>query len=198
MTDPGGSSTEALAVRLALVLPDQLQDQARHLILERLLPALTQGSESVDLEVIADQAEDLIRREVVGQPDPLAALRNVALRQQLQGWLRISLHLAAARYLADHPGAADQVPPGWAGLVPDPIPPAEEVRDAASSALHSFEDWRAHGEDEQAEGEATSSHLLLIQANLGAARGGRFDSPLGPLADFLRAVGEPVDVPHLF
>jgi hypothetical protein len=162
------------------ILPAQLADLASHPQPLKLARAVYQRLAAELDETPADQR--------------MAALEDRVQRTRFQRLDRHALSLAIARYLLDHPDAAQS------GKLDTWINPTVST-------------WRARSRDElTAEAEATLEQVQRLQDEiaastpalwnqlrasflrtrmaLGSARTGSFETAAGPLADFLRAAGE--------
>jgi hypothetical protein len=110
--------------------------------------------------------------------------------------LTASLSLAVARYLSDHPEAAPRAG-AWldADVERRRAEPLEELEEEAGERLDALEDWKEQAREDDPEAWETGRVAYLqAQLNLQSARSGSFATASGSLADFLRSVGETVDV----
>lgn len=115
---------------------------------------------------------------------------------EIQEQLAASLRLAVARYLKEHP---DAVPEAGVWVDNDVeatmAQPVEALRLKAADRLEALEDWKERAQDEDpAAWDIGRVDYLQAQLNLQSAQSGSFATASGSLADFLRSVGEEVDV----
>ena len=104
---------------------------------------------------------------------------------------RRALALAIARYVNTHPSANQQAQ-GWLddderSLLTDS---AAELEAKASDELDSLERWVTHAREDREQWETVRVSAVQARLTLQSARTGSFESATGPLADFLRDVGE--------
>jgi hypothetical protein len=182
----GTPSPEKLAGRLARALPDADREDGQRLA-ERVFAG--KDSRSAAQRAYAEAAEAL---EGAAPPQRLEQLRALAAVAGIRSAAREALRLGVARYLADHPGT-DPGPP-W---VRDDVIAwrdrgAEAIAAEAERRLAELEDWRRAAERTDA-WETRRVEYNQARWTLQSARSGAFGSAAGPFADFLRAVGEPVD-----
>lgn len=107
-----------------------------------------------------------------------------------------ALSLAVARYLHDHPEAAQKVNSAW---IDDEVErwrtrDADEIGDEATHRLEVLEPWVEEAQREDPElFETRRLDSVHARMALQSARSGAFGTAAGPLADFLTEAGEQPD-----
>jgi hypothetical protein len=185
----GTPSAGKLADRLARALPEGDRDAGRRLLAERILgPRLESASRKTAQRAYEEAAEMLAGAAPGERMERLETLAGAAEMREHAGE---SIALAVARFLVDHPDAEagaweDERVRRWRDRGKDAIA-AEAMR-----RLEALESWgeRARGTDLW---ESRRPEWLATRLTLQGAASGAFGSAAGPLADFLRDVGEPVD-----
>jgi hypothetical protein len=192
---PENPTAEALAERLASLLPGEDRDEAHALLMERVLPSAVAPyaghprlGRIVEM-VYGDLGETLLAAD---PEDRLPALERAADEGDIRALGAHAQSLAVARYLAEHPDAAGQA---GAFLDADAETWRERGADAiaaeAETTLEALEAWTERVDE--ALRQTRGSDVRNARMALGSARSGGFGTAAGPLSDFLAAVGEQPD-----
>ena len=118
------------------------------------------------------------------------------LEEQIDVLSSGALSLAVARYLHDHPEAAQKVNSAW---IDDEVERwrargADDIGDEATHRLEVLEPWVEEAQREDPElFETRRLDSVHARMALQSARSGAFGTAAGPLADFLTEAGEQPD-----
>jgi hypothetical protein len=185
---------DALADRLASLIPAGDREQARTLLADRVLPSALAGlSEHPRPRRLAEVVyEDLGERLVSAEPqNRLAEVELVTDEAEIRSLAARAQSLAVARYLSDDPNAV-----GRAGPFLDADAEAWRARGAdaiaqdASATLDALEEWAERVREEHPDVfETRRTDYLHAKLALGSARTGSFGTAAGPLYDFLELMG---------
>jgi hypothetical protein len=185
----GTPSADKLADRLARALPGDDRDAGRRLLADRILGPRLEGASRKTTQRAYEEAAELLAGAPPGERlDRLETLAGVA---EIREHASEGLALAIARFAVDHSDTElgsweDDRVRGWRERGTDAIA-AEAAR-----RLAALEAWgeRARGTELW---EPRRPEWLSTRLTLQAAGSGAFGSAAGPLADFLRDIGEPAD-----
>jgi hypothetical protein len=185
---------DALADRLASLVPAEDREDARAMLADRILPSALAGMSEHPrprrlVEVVYEDVGERLTR--VEPEDRLAEVESVADEAEIRALAARAQALAVARYLSDDPNAVDRAGPfldaeaeTWRGRGADAI--AEE----ASTTLDALEDWAERAREERPElFETRRTDYVHAKLALGSARTGSFGTAAGPLYDFLELMG---------
>lgn len=185
---------DALADRLASLVPAEDRESARALLAERVLPSALSGlAEHPRPRRLAEVVyEDLGERLASAAPeDRFAEVEVVADESEIRSLAARAQSLAVARYLSDDPNGV-----GRAGAFLDAEAEAwrkrgaDAIAEEAAEALDALEGWAERVRDERPElFETRRTDYLHAQLALGSARTGAFGTAAGPLYDFLQRMG---------
>jgi hypothetical protein len=185
---------DALADRLASLLPAAEREQARALLADRILPGALAGlSEHPRPRRLAEVVyEDLGERLASADPgDRMEEVELVADEAEIRSLAARAQALAVARYLSDDPNAV-----GRAGPFLDADADAwrergsDAIANEASETLDALEAWAERVREERPElFETRRTDYLHAKLALGSARTGSFGTAAGPLYDFLQRMG---------
>jgi hypothetical protein len=195
---PADVTPEALAERLASLLPAEDRDEGHGLLMERVLPSAVAPYEGhprlgriVEM-IYGDLGETLLAAE---PEDRLVALEAAADEGDIRSLGAHAQSLAVARYLTEHPDAA-----GQAGAFLDTDAEqwrergADAIAQEAETTVEALEAWSERVGSERPELLQTrGSDVRHARMALGSARTGAFGTAAGPLSDFLASVGAQTD-----
>ncbi|MEA2758069.1 MAG: hypothetical protein QOH65_682 [Methylobacteriaceae bacterium] len=189
---------EKMAGLLSRSLPESQRAEGHALLLEQILPSRLNGLAEHPkprrlTEVVYEDLANELR--VAEQEARLAVLRAAALRAEADALAADALSLAIARYLADHPEAADAAA-DWktAAVERWREKPLKELQDAATKRLALLDELEARIESEHPGlWEPLRLAFLHSKMNLQSARSGSFGTASGSLYSFLSALGVAVD-----
>lgn len=187
-------SSEEVAELLASAVPEVDRKIARRLLVDRILPAKLAGlAHHPRPQRLTSVVYKELARALAAKPGNmrLHALQVAALDADLLSLGRDVLHLAIARYLTEHPEAAEAERVGpW--LKPD----VDELRACSADGLaeriqttqEQLDAWNQRARAEYpAEWEKLREKYVQVSQALLAARSGRFEDVTGgSLQEFLR------------
>jgi hypothetical protein len=187
-----------MADLLSQSLPQSQRAEGRALLLERILPSKLGGLAEHPkpqrlAEIVYEGLADELRE--ADEKQRLAVLRAAALRAEADALADDSLSLVIARYLTDHPEAADAAA-DWKTATVERWRqnPLKELQDAATERLARLDELEAQIKSEHP-GLRESLRLAFLHArlNLQSARSGSFATASGSLYSFLSKLGVAVD-----
>ncbi len=183
---------DALADRLASLVPSEDRESARALLAQRVLPSALSGlADHPRPRRLAEVVYEDIGERLLNAEDRFTEVEIVADESEIRSLAARAQALAVARYLSDDPNAVGRAGPfldaeveEWRGRGADAI--AQE----ASEALDALEEWAERVQDERPElFETRRTDYLHAKLALGTARTGSFGTAAGPLYDFLQRMG---------
>jgi hypothetical protein len=187
-------SVDALAERLASLLPADEHEDARTVLAERVLPrALAGMAEHPRPRRYAEVVYEEIGERLAGvAPEARSAeVERVAEETDIRSLGARAQSLAVARYLSDDPNAV-----GRAGAFLDADAeawrqrPGDEIAAEAERLQGELEEWADHAREDHPElFETRRTDYLHAKLALGSARTGAFGTTAGPLYDFLAKMG---------
>jgi hypothetical protein len=189
---------QEMADLLSQSLPQFQRAEGGALLLERILPSRLSGLAEHPkprrlAEIVYEGLADELRE--ADEKQRLTVLRAAALRAEAEALAADGLSLAVARYLNDHPEAADAAA-GWktAGVERWMAKPLGEIQDAATERLARLDQLEARIKSEHP-GVWDSLRVQFVHTtlNLQSARSGSFATASGSLYSFLSGLGVPVD-----
>lgn len=141
------------------------------------------------LEVVYDQLAQDIRE--VEPEERLRMVKQAAQKAELIELTSEALTLGVARYLRDHPDAAERAEDWIDGAVERwRNRPTDEIKAEATRRLDELEAWKeAASRDFPALWETGRTDYIQAKFALQSARSGAFGSSFGNLGSFLRTVG---------
>jgi hypothetical protein len=188
---PADVTPEALAERLASLLPADDRDEAHALLMERVLPSAVAPYEGHPRlgRIVEMVYGDLGATLLAAEPeDRLPALERAADEGDVRAIGAHAQSLAVARYLAEHPDAA-----GRAGAFLDADAEtwrergADAIAAEAETTLDALEAWTERVDEPLR--QTRGAEVKHARMALGSARSGGFGTAAGPLSDFLASVG---------
>jgi hypothetical protein len=183
---------DALADRLASLVPSEDRESARALLAQRVLPSALSGlADHPRPRRLAEVVYEDIGERLLNAEDRFTEVEIVADESEIRSLAARAQALAVARYLSDDPNAVGRAGPfldaeveEWRGRGADAI--AQE----ASEALDALEEWAERVQDERPElFETRRTDYLHAKLALGSARTGSFGTAAGSLYDFLQRMG---------
>ncbi len=183
---------DALADRLASLVPSEDRESARALLAQRVLPSALSGlADHPRPRRLAEVVYEDIGERLLNAEDRFTEVEIVADESEIRSLAARAQALAVARYLSDDPNAVSRAGPfldaeveEWRGRGADAI--AQE----ASEALDALEEWAERVQDERPElFETRRTDYLHAKLALGSARTGSFGTAAGSLYDFLQRMG---------
>jgi hypothetical protein len=189
---------QEMADLLSQSLPQSQRAEGRALLLERILSSRLSGLAEHPkprrlAEIVYEGLADELRE--ADEKERLAVLRAVALRAEAEALAADALSLAIARYLKDHPEAADAAA-DWKTATVERCreKPLKELQEAATKRLARLDELEAQIEAGQPGlWELLRLAFLHARMNLQSARSGSFGTASGSLYSFLSKLGVPVD-----
>jgi hypothetical protein len=183
---------DALAHRLASLIPVADREPARALLAEQVLPSALSGlAEHPRPRRLAEVVYEDIGERLLNAEDRFAEVEAVADESEIRLLAARAQSLAVARYLSDDPNAVGRAGPfldaeadAWRSRG------ADAIAQQASEALDALERWAERVRDERPDlFETRRLDYLHAQLALGSARTGSFGTAAGPLYDFLERMG---------